>query len=81
MREIDRMTDGYTIGKYRLTADNYYFINYYRMQTIPEDSVAGTGRTENFPSFLAEQYKWFHYVEMAEKLHLDAGALKARGTG
>ena len=57
MREVDRMTNGYTIGKYRLTADNYYFINYYRMQTIPEDSVAGTGREENFPSFLAEQYK------------------------
>ncbi len=51
------MQNGYTIGKYRITGDNYYFINYYRMQTIPENTTAGTGRLENFPSFLAEQYK------------------------
>lgn len=81
LREVDRMQNGYTVGKYRLTGDNYYFINYYRMQTIPDDKVAGVGRSENFPSFLAKQYEWFHYVEMAEKLHLDAGTLKARGTG
>jgi hypothetical protein len=51
------MQNGYTIGKYRLTGDNYYFINYYRMQTIPEDKIAGVGRSENFPSFLAKQYE------------------------
>lgn len=80
-REVERMVNGYQVGKYRITGDNYYFLNYYRMQTVPENTVAGVGRTENFPSFLAKQYEWFHYVEMAEKLHLDAGALKARGTG
>ncbi len=80
-REVDRMQNGYTIGKYRITGDNYYFINYYRMQTIPENTTAGTGRLENFPSFLAEQYKWFHYVELAERVYQDAGALKARGLG
>ena len=81
LREIDRMKNGYQIGKYRITGDNYYFLNYYRMQTVPEDKTAGEGRTENFPSFLAEQYKWFHYLELAEKCHKDAGALKARGLG
>ena len=80
-REIDRMQNGYQVGKYRITGDNYYFINYYRMQTVPESGAAGEGRTENFPSFLAKQYEWFHYLELAEKLHQDAGALKARGTG
>lgn len=81
LREVDRMTNGYQIGKYRITGDNYYFLNYYRMQTVNEDSISGSGRSENFPSFLAEQYKWYHYVEMAEKCRLDAGALKARGLG
>lgn len=81
LREIDRMKNGYTVGKYRITGDNYYFLNYYRMQTIDENSIAGTGRTENFPSFLAKQYEWFHYVEMAEKLEKDVGILKARGIG
>lgn len=80
-RELERMQNGYQVGKYRITGDNYYFINYYRMQTIPEDRTAGEGRSENFPSFLAKQYEWFHYLELAEKCHEDAGALKARGLG
>ena len=82
LREYDRMTNGYTVGKYRITGDNYYFLNYYRMQTIKEsNSRSGEGREENFPSFLAKQYEWFHYVEMAEKLGKDVCALKARGVG
>lgn len=81
-REVDRMVDGYTVGKYRITGDNYYFLNYYRMQTIKESAGrAGEGREENFPSFLSKQYEWFHYVEMAERLGKDVCALKARGVG
>jgi hypothetical protein len=49
------------------------------MQTVLEDATAGTGREYNFPSFLSKQYEWFHYVEMAEKLALNVGALKSRG--
>lgn len=51
------MKNGYEVNGYRITGDNYYFLNYYRMQTINEDAVAGTGRSENFPSFLAKQYE------------------------
>ena len=80
-REMDRIKNGLTIGKYRITGDHYYFLNYYRMQTILENAVSGTGREYNFPTFLSKQYEWFHYVEMAEKLAQNAGALKSRGTG
>ena len=80
-REVNRMINGYTIGKYRITGDNYYYLNYYRMQTVPEKTTAGVGRTENFPMFLAKQYEWFHYLEMAEKIHEDALILKTRGCG
>jgi len=74
-----RMKEGYTVGKYRITGDNYYFINYYRMETIVEDAIAGAGRVYSFPTFLSKQYEWFHYLEMAEHLHKDAAALKSRG--
>lgn len=81
-REVERMKNGYTVGKYRITGDNYYYLNYYRMQTVSEEqSKAGEGRTENFPMFLSKQYEWFHYVELAEKVGKDIGALKARGVG
>ena len=81
-REDDRMNNGYTVGKYRITGDMYYYLNYYRMQTVTDnESKAGEGRAENFPSFLSKQYEWFHYVEMAEKLHKDVAILKTRGCG
>jgi hypothetical protein len=80
-REYDRCVDGYTIGKYHITGDNYFYLNYYRMDIIVEGTTGGSGRKESFPRFLSKQYEWFHYVEMAAKLHLDACALKARGVG
>lgn len=79
--EFNRCQNGYTVGKYRLTGDHYFFLNYYRMQTIKEDAIAGSGRNESFPGFLSKQYEFFHYVEMAEKLGKDICILKARGIG
>ena len=79
--QIRRCKEGYTIGKYRITGDHYFFLNFYRMKTIIEKQNAGSGRLENFPSFLAKQYEFFHYVEMAEKLKKDICILKARGLG
>lgn len=79
-REMDRMKTGFVVGKYRITGDNYYFLNYYRMQVVGTiDVKAGEGRNESFPNFIAKQYEWFHYYEMAEKLRKDVCALKARG--
>lgn len=51
------------------------------METINEGSRGGSGRTQRFPSFLAKQYEFFHYVEMAERLKKDVCILKARGIG
>lgn len=80
-REVDRMNKGYTVGKYRITGDNYYYLNYYRMEVIDEDAISGAGRYYSFPKFLSKQYEWFHYLEMAEILRLNAIALKSRGVG
>ena len=80
-REVDRMNNGMTVGKYRITGDNYYYLNYYRMEVIDENAISGGGRYYDFPRFLSKQYEWFHYLEMAEKLRLNAIALKSRGVG
>lgn len=79
--EFKKCQEGVTIGRYRITGDHYFFLNYYRMYTILEGNKSGVGRSESFPGFLAKQYEFFHYVEMCEKLHLDVCILKARGIG
>ena len=79
--QYKRCTEGYTVGKYRITGDHYFFLNFYRMEVISEGARGGAGRNEKFSTFLAKQYEFFHYVEMAERLHKDVAILKARGIG
>lgn len=73
---FNRCTFGYEAGGYRITGDNYFFINFYRLISAASD----TG-DEDFPGFTNVQYEWFHYVEMCEKLKKDVIALKPRGVG
>lgn len=77
--QYKRCVDGYTVGKYRITGDHYFFLNFYRMKTVDGEKKAGAGRTEAFPTFFAKQYEYFHYLEMCEYLYKDCVALKARG--
>lgn len=79
MTQLDRCTNGYTVNGYRLTGDNYFFLNFYRMNIVDEGKKAASGDTEGFPKFVAEQYKFFHYFEMCEYLKKDVVALKSRG--
>ena len=71
-----RCIEGYEYGGYRITGDNYFFINFYRL--ISAKSENGD---EAFPTFTNVQYEWFHYVEMCERVKLDCVALKPRGIG
>lgn len=78
--QLRRCTEGYTVGKYRITGDHYFFLNFYRMQTIDQTSTKATsGRNQSFPNFLAKQYEFFHYLEMCEYIGKDVCLLKARG--
>lgn len=79
--QYKRCVDGYTVGKYRITGDHYFFLNFYRMKTVDGEKKAGAGRTEAFPTFFAKQYEYFHYLEMCEYLYKDCVALKSRGVG
>ena len=77
-----RCVEGYTVGKYRITGDHYFFLNFYTMNTVNEDAEkATTGRVNGFPRFAAKQYEFFHYVEMCEYIGKDICMLKARGVG
>jgi hypothetical protein len=77
----ERCMNGYTVGRYTVTGDHYFFLNYYRLLRVDSVSETGSGRGEGFPRFFAEQYKYFHYIALCERLKKDVGALKARGVG
>ena len=80
--QLRRCTEGYTVGKYRITGDQYFFLNFYRMKTVAQDAVKDTtGRNESFPSFVAKQYEFFHYIEICEYIGKDVCLLKSRGMG
>ena len=78
---LDRCINGLEVNGYRITGDNYFWLNFYRLKTSIEGKKASSGRELNFPKFLVFQYEYFHYVEMCEILQKDVGLLKARALG
>lgn len=77
----ERCKEGYTVNGYRITGDHYFFLNFYPLQASSDVEVAGSGRTARFPSFMQQQYEYFHYIELQERRKLDVLTLKARGVG
>jgi len=78
---LRRSIEGYESHGYRITGDNYFWLNFYRLKSSVEGAKASSGRELNFPKFLVFQYEYFHYVEMCELLKKDVGLLKARALG
>lgn len=79
IEQLRRCSEGYTVNGYRLTGDNYFFLNFYRMPIVDDKKKLSEASGEGFPKFVAEQYKFFHYFEMCELLKRDVVALKSRG--
>lgn len=78
--QFRRCNEGYVSHGYRITGDNYFFLNFYRLKdTIT--GMAGMGRQTAFPSFFSKQYEYFHYIDLCRKTRHDIIALKARGVG
>lgn len=75
---IRRCNEGYTVNGYRLTGDNYFFINFYNLKSSDQDTI---NQDYGFPQFLVFQYEYFHYLELCEKLKKDVSVLKSRGIG
>lgn len=81
-REVDRCLYGLTIGKYTITGDNYFFLNYFQLKKAVRNERSGLDeQIMGFPNFQAIQYQWFHYYRMCELLRMNAAALKPRGVG
>lgn len=76
-----RCINGYEINGYRITGDNYFWLNFYRLKTSKKGAKASAGRNLDFPTFFVFQYEYFHYVEMCEILGKDCGLIKARSLG
>ena len=53
---LRRCDEGYEVNGYRLTGDNYFWLNYYRLKTSVKGKKAGAGRKMDFPAFLVFQY-------------------------
>jgi hypothetical protein len=51
--EFEKCKNGVTIGKYRLTGEHYYFLNYYRLLSVLGKNKEEI-RQEDFPGFLAK---------------------------
>lgn len=77
--EWNRCCNGYKVGKYRLTGQNYFWLNYYRLQSNISAEAEEMTRVEDFPGFLAKQYEYFHYLELVKLLKKDGLIFKARG--
>lgn len=78
--EFNKCLNGVTIGKYTLTGQNYFFLNYYRLLSpVKKNQDNGSKRSESFPVFIAKQYEYFHYLELCKKAEFDGLAFKSRG--
>lgn len=75
---IRRCNEGYEVNGYRITGDNYFFLNYYNLKSSDADTI---NQDYGFPEFLVFQYEYFHYLEICEKLKKDTSVLKSRGIG
>lgn len=80
-QEYKRCREGMTVNGYTITGDHYFFLNYYQLMDLSSTQKAGGGRVYAFPTFYVGQYEWFHYVELAKKLRLNAFLMKSREVG
>jgi len=53
VNEFNKCKKGVTIGRYTLTGENYFFINYYRLLSVLANGTEEV-RKEDFPGFLAK---------------------------
>lgn len=75
---MNRCNKGFTSNGYRLTGDNYFFLNFYNLKSSDASTI---NQNYGFPEFLVFQYEYFHYLEMCEILKKDTSVLKSRGIG
>lgn len=73
--------EGMTVNGYTITGDNYFFLNFYQLPSVNISKASGSGTKDDFPTFFASQYIFFHYLQMARVLHKHIAMMKARSIG
>lgn len=76
--QYKRCRDGMTVNGYTITGDNYFFLNFYQLPIVDSSNKASAGRKDGFPRFFVSQYTFFHYYELAKRLHMNCILMKAR---
>lgn len=79
--QYNRCRHGMTVNGYRITGDNYFFLNFFQLLDLDIKGKAGSGREYIFPAFYAGQYELFHYIDMCRALRLNACIMKSREVG
>ena len=72
---------GMTVNGYTITGDNYFFLNFYQLPIIDTTKESGSGTYDDFPTFFASHYMFFHYLQMSKILHKHCALMKARSIG
>lgn len=81
-KQIEYCNEGFEHNGYYVTNDHYFFLNFYTMLSANNMSEeSGKGVADSRPSFWAEHYKYFHYIDLCRKLGYDSCLLKSRGVG
>ena len=80
-QEYQRCINGMEVNGYRITGDNYFFLNYFQLLDLDIKDKAGSGRNYIFPAFYAGQYELFHYIELCRVLRLNSCIMKSREIG
>lgn len=80
-QEYDRCINGMTANGWRITGNNYFFLNYFQLLDLDIKGKAGSGRNYIFPAFYAGQYELFHYIELCRVLRVNACIMKSREVG
>lgn len=76
--QYKRCREGMVSHGYRITGDNYFFLNFFQLLDLDIKGKAGGGRQYIFPAFYAGQYEIFHYIELCRALKLNACIMKSR---
>lgn len=76
-----RCRNGMIVNGYRVTGDNYFFLNFFQLLDLDIEGKSGSGRNYIFPAFYAGQYEMFHYIELCRTLKLSACIMKSREVG
>ena len=83
VEERRRCLEGYSVSGDYITGYHYFYLNYCPIWLVEEstDNEELVSKVFDFPKFYDGDYKYFHYIDEAEKSGLNGVVLKSRRRG